>query len=101
MDIFAGDEADAPVSVEGGPEHVRVIVGEQVDVAFESYGEAELSDDELLAVAAVETADALVDEEVEFPRGSTLDEVELRRVRRRVQQQRMHRALQVIEGVSA
>lgn len=100
MDIFAGEQHETPVAVSGGPEHVRVVSGGEVDVALESYGEADLSDAELLALAAEEASDAL-ERGVLGCGNATLDEVELRRSMRRAHRQAVESAQRMALGVIA
>lgn len=101
MDIFAGDEMDAPYVVPGGPEHVRVVSGADLDEEFLDCGEDSLSDAELLGVAAEDAADA-VNRGVLGCGNSTLDELELRRVQRRAERRRVASVLRgAAEGVSA
>lgn len=100
VDIFAGDEVETPAPVAGGSGHVRVIADAEVDAAFESYGEADLADAELLALAAEDAADALQRGELGCG-NSTLDEVELRRAMRRAHRQAVASAQRMALGVIA
>lgn len=101
MDIFAGEQYETPVLVEGGPEHVRVVSGAEVDEMFLDCGEDSLSDAELLGVAAEDAADA-VNRGVLGCGNSTLDELEVRRAQRRAERRRVASVLRgAAEGVSA
>lgn len=93
--IFAGE----PNFYEGSV-HVRVISGAEVDAEFMPYGEAELSDAELLALAAEDATEALEHGKVGCA-NTTLDELELRRAMRRSERRSIRSSQRMALGVIA
>ena len=89
-----GFESDVVLEESVLPEHVQVT---DAPDDFESYGDSELSDAELLAVAASDAVDAVeageLAGELEF---AEVDELALRRVLRTARQRRVGGVLEVI-----
>lgn len=97
LDIIAGeDEGSYDLAVGGGlPGHVSVVAARDLDV--EVYGEAELTDSELLGLAAEDAVEA---QQAGRLAGPALDETALRRTRRRAERQVLGGVLRT-EGVMA
>lgn len=102
LDIIAGERADIDSSsveevFEGAsvPGHVSVVRDWELDA--ERYAEGELSDVELLALAAEEALEAHRGRRLGGP---VLDEVALRRAERRARQAEVARALRTAGGAA-